>query len=274
MLSISGLGSSTALRIIDATREKQMNLMSKDPANKRAEQAFRERIGTITSPKELVADYEVYSFVMRAFDLEEQIFGKGLIRKMLESDPVAPDSLMNRLSDSRFRELHLALGFTTEAGPQVPNLSASKFQDAVVAKFYNRQYIDENDSQNETVGTILQFRDKFSGINNWFQVLSDEKLSNFFQVALGLPKQMSSLDIDKQKKLLTEKFDLKKLADPDERQRLITKFAAISDVLNPQTFQSNNTALSLLQSFNMGGQFVPFTIDITAVTFSASRLYR
>ena len=274
MLSISGLGSSTALKIIDATREKQMNLMSKDPANKRAEQAFRERIGTITSPKELVADYEVYSFVMRAFDLEEQIFGKGLIRKMLESDPVAPDSLMNRLSDSRFRELHLALGFTTEAGPQVPNLSASKFQDAVVAKFYNRQYIDENDSQNETVGTILQFRDKFSGINNWFQVLSDEKLSNFFQVALGLPKQMSSLDIDKQKKLLTEKFDLKKLADPDERQRLITKFAAISDVLNPQTFQSNNTALSLLQSFNMGGQFVPFTIDITAVTFSASRLYR
>ena len=274
MLSISGLGSSTALRIIDATREKQMNLMSKDPANKRAEQAFRERIGTITSPKELVADYEVYSFVMRAFDLEEQIFGKGLIRKMLESDPVAPDSLMNRLSDSRFRELHLALGFTTEAGPQVPNLSASKFQDAVVAKFYNRQYIDENDSQNETVGTILQFRDKFSGINNWFQVLSDEKLTNFFQVALGLPKEMSSLDIDKQKKLLTEKFDLKKLSDPDERQRLITKFAAISDVLNPQTFQSNNTALSLLQSFNMGGQFVPFTIDITAVTFSASRLYR
>lgn len=274
MLSISGLGSSTALKIIDATREKQMNLMSKDPANKRAEQAFRERIGTITSPKELVADYEVYSFVMRAFDLEEQIFGKGLIRKMLESDPVAPDSLMNRLSNSRFRELHLALGFTTEAGPQVPNLSASKFQDAVVAKFYNRQYIDENDSQNETVGTILQFRDKFSGINNWFQVLSDEKLTNFFQVALGLPKEMSSLDIDKQKKLLTEKFDLKKLADPDERQRLITKFAAISDVLNPQTFQSNNTALSLLQSFNMGGQFVPFTIDITAVTFSASRLYR
>ena len=274
MLSISGLGSSTALKIIDATREKQMNLMSKDPANKRAEQAFRERIGTITSPKELVADYEVYSFVMRAFDLEEQIFGKGLIRKMLESDPVAPDSLMNRLSNSRFRELHLALGFTTEAGPQVPNLSASKFQDAVVAKFYNRQYIDENDSQNETVGTILQFRDKFSGINNWFQVLSDEKLSNFFQVALGLPKEMSSLDIDKQKKLLTEKFDLKKLSDPDERQRLITKFAAISDVLNPQTFQSNNTALSLLQSFNMGGQFVPFTIDITAVTFSASRLYR
>ena len=274
MLSISGLGSSTALKLIDATREKQLTLMSNDPVNKRAEQAFRERIGSITSPKELIADYEVYSFVMRAFDLEEQIFGKGLIRKMLESDPVAPDSLMNRLSDSRFRELHLTLGFTTEAGPQVPDLSNSKFQDALVAKFYNRQYIDENDSQNETVGTILQFRDKFSGINNWFQVLSDEKLTNFFQVSLGLPQQMASLDIDKQKKLLAEKFDLKKLADPDERQRLIIKFAAISDVLNPQAFQSNNTALNLLQSSNLGGQFVPFTIDISAVTFSASRLYR
>ena len=80
MLSISGLGSSTALKLIDATREKQLTLMSNDPVNKRAEQAFRERIGSITSPKELIADYEVYSFVMRAFDLEEQIFGKGLNR--------------------------------------------------------------------------------------------------------------------------------------------------------------------------------------------------
>ena len=274
MISISGLGSSTALKLIDATRDKQLDLMRDSAANKRAEEAFRDRIGDISSPEELIADFEVYSFVMRAFDLEDQIFGKGLIRKMLESDPVEPSSLLNRLTDSRFREMHLALGFTTEAGPPTPDLTNPDFLNYVTTRFYNRQYINENDAQNETVGTVLEFRDKFSGIDNWFEVLASEKLTNFFQVALSLPEQMSALDLDKQKALLADKFDLEKLADPAEREKLIARYVAISDAVNPQGFQANSIALDLLQSYNLGGQFVPITIDVTAVTFSASRLYR
>ena len=65
MISISGLGSSTALKLIDATRDKQLELMRNSAANKRAEEAFRDRIGDITTPEELVADFEVYSYVMR-----------------------------------------------------------------------------------------------------------------------------------------------------------------------------------------------------------------
>ncbi len=274
MISISGLGSSTALKLIDATRDKQLDLMRDSAANKRAEEAFRDRIGDISSPEELIADFEVYSFVMRAFDLEDQIFGKGLIRKMLESDPVEPSSLLNRLTDSRFREMHLALGFTTEAGPQTPDLTDPDFLNDVTTRFYNRQYINENDAQNETVGTVLELIDPLSGIDNWFEVLIRKKLTNFFQVALSLPEQMSALDLDKQKALLADKFDLEKLADPAEREKLIARYVAISDAVNPQGFQANSIALDLLQSYNLGGQFVPITIDVTAVTFSASRLYR
>lgn len=274
MISISGLNSGTALRLLDATRDRQLDVLRETAVNKRAEEAFRERIGDIKTPEELVADFEVYSFVMRAFDLEDQIFGKGLMRKMLESDPVEPSSLLNRLTDSRFREMHLALGFTTEEGPQTPDLTDPAFLEDVTSRFYNRQYINSNDTQNENIGTILQFRDKFDDIDNWFEVLSDAKLTSFFQVALGLPEQISSLDLDKQKDLFAAKFDLAKLADPEERERLITKFAAIADVVNPQGFQANSTALNLLQSYNIGGQFVPITIDVSAVTFSASRLYR
>ena len=274
MISISGLGSSTALKLIDATRDKQLELMRNSAANKRAEEAFRDRIGDITTPEELVADFEVYSYVMRAFDLEDQIFGKGLIRKMLESNPTEPSSLLNRLTDSRFREMHLTLGFTREEGPQTPDLTDPDFLSDVTTRFYNRQYINENDAQNETVGTVLEFRDKVGDISNWFEVLASEKLANFFQVALSLPTQMSALDLDRQKSLLQEKFDIEKLADPAEREKLISKYVAISDAVNPQGFQANSIALDLLQSYNLGGQFVPITIDVAAITFSASRLYR
>jgi hypothetical protein len=274
MISISGFGNQTALRLIDATRDRQFDLLRNDVANKRGEEAFRERIGDITTPAELVADFEVYSFIMKAFNLEDQIFGKGMIRKILESDPVAPDSLLNRLTDTRFREMHLALGFTTEEGPQVPDLTDMSFLDDMADRYYNRQFLNQVDSQNTTVATVLEFRDAAEGISSWFDVLKDEKLTRFFQVALNLPGQISGLDLDVQRNLFEEKFDLSKLADPTERERLTVRFTAISDIVNPQGSSSNNIAVSILQSARFGAQFVPITLNVAVVNFSASQLYR
>jgi Protein of unknown function (DUF1217) len=274
MISISGLASQTALRLIDVTRDKQIDLMRDNPVNKRGEAAFRDRIANITSPEEFVADFEVYSFVMKTFDLEDQIFGKGMVRKILESDPVSETSLLNRLTDSRFREMHLSLEFTTESGPQTPDFSNEEWVDRIVDRFYNRQFINENDNQNDTVGTVLELRDSFEGVTSWFNVLADKKLTKFFQVALNLPEQISGLDLDVQKKLFEEKFDLADLQDPKERERLITRFTAISDVLDPPQFIANSPAVSILQSASFGAQFVPITLDVAMVTFSASQLYR
>lgn len=274
MISISGLSSGAALRLIDSTRDQQLASMRNDAANKRGEEAFRERIGSITTPQELVADFEVYSFVMKAFDLEDQIFGKGMLRKVLESDPVAPESLLNRLTDERFRELHLALGFTTENGPQVPDFTDAAFLDDIAGRFYNQQFINANDAQNSTVGAVLEFREEGESIGSWFDVLANEKLTNFFQVALGLPEQISGLDLDKQKELFEDKFDLADLADPAERERLISRYVAISDVINPQSFASNSAAVNILQNSQIGAQFVSITLDIATVNYSASQLYR
>ena len=140
MISVAGLGAQVALQVVDATRDRQMALLQNDVQNSRAEAAFRERIGQITTPEELVADFEVYSFVMRAFDLEDQIFGKGMIRKVLEADPEEPSSLLNRLTDIRFREMHLSLGFTTTDGPQTPDFTSDEFVQGIVDRFYNRHY--------------------------------------------------------------------------------------------------------------------------------------
>ena len=274
MISISGLTSQTALRLIDVTRDRQIEVMRDDPANKRGEEAFRERIASISTPEELVADFEVYSFVMKAFDLEDQIFGKGMVRKILESDPVDEASLLNRLTDSRFREMHLSLEFTTEDGPQDPDFSNETWVNEIVDRFYNRQFINENDNQNGTVGTVLEFREEVAGLNSWFEVLADEKLTKFFQITLNLPEQISGLDLEVQKKLFEEKYDLADLADPAEQERMITRYMAISDVLNPPQFSAGSPAVSILQSASFGAQFVPITLDVATVTFSASQLYR
>lgn len=274
MISTSGLNSPVALQLIDATRSSQLRLLKDSPVNLRAEEAFRSRISAIKTPEALIADFEVYSFVMRAFDLEDQIFGKGMIRKILESDPVEPSSLLNRLTDSRFRELHLSLGFTTEDGPQEPDFSADTFVEKVVERYYNRAFIISHSTENPIVGTVLEFREAAGEIGNWFDVLKSSELSTFFRTALGVPDAVAGLDLDRQVKILEERFDIAKLADPDEREAIVTRFIAISEASGPTRGSPAVAALNLIRSGNFGGQFVPFTFDVGMIGFSASRLYR
>lgn len=277
VLSISGLNSQLALTLIDSTRERQLESLRAEPQHARAAEQFRERIADISSPKEFVQDFEVYSFVMRAFDLEDQIFGKGMIRKILESDPTDSSSLVNRLSDSRFGELHAALGFTTASGPQSPDFSNATWQEGIVDLYYDRAFANGYADQNETVGTVLAFREEAAELNSWYDVLKNKELTGFFQTALNLPKQMSGLEVEKQAEILADKYDLSKLSDPEERERLINRYMAISEALNPQGFSANSAALTVLQSgggLNSGWQFVPITLDIPPVSFGSASLYR
>jgi len=275
VLSISGLNSQLALTLIDSTQDRQLESLKTQPQHARAAEQFRERIASITSPKELVQDYEVYSFVMRAFDLEDQIFGKGMIRKVLESDPSDETSLVNRLTDSRFGELHAALGFTTAAGAQAPDFSDAAWQDGIVDLYFDRAYANGYADQNETVGAVLEFREEVAGIDSWYDVLKNETLTEFFQTALNLPGELSGLDVDKQAGILADKYDLSKLSDPGEQERLISRYVAISDVLNPQGFSATSAALSILQSSSsLSSGIIEVTWDIAPVSFSSYSLYR
>jgi hypothetical protein len=83
---------------------------------------------------------------------------------------------------------------------------------------------------------------------------------------------MARLEIEQQERIFENRFDIEKLKDPEEVESLITRYVAISDVLNPPQF-ATSTAVSLLSS-SIGGQFVPITINIPPVSFSGSTVFR
>ena len=270
VLNISGFSSQLGLQLLDATRPQQMEQLQREPRNQRGVDGFREGIGSITSPEELVENFEVYSFVMQAFDLEDQIFGRGLMRKMLESDPSDSTSLVNRLTDPRFREIHDALGFT-KTGAAKPDFSDPVWQQGIVDLYFEQQFENNAADQNEAVGAVLKFRREAPDINNWFEVLRDRELTEFFQTSLGLPQEMSGLDLDKQKAIFESKLDLTTITDPEVQDRLTNRYIAVTDALDgPAAFSS--PALSVLQS--SGGLGVIISLNVPLVQFSASALYR
>ncbi|GHG85323.1 DUF1217 domain-containing protein [Pseudodonghicola xiamenensis] len=276
VISISGLNSPLALKLIDSTHDSQIETLSASGQHARAVSVFQERIGSITSPEDLVQDYEVYSFVMKAFDLESQIFGKAIIRKVLESDPSDSSSLVNRLTDDRFNDLNEALGFTAEGGEQVvPDFNDPDWQQGIIDKYFEQTLTNGYTEENENVGIALTFRNKVESIDNWYDVLKNKDLSNFFITALGLPTEMAAIDVDKQAQLLSKSYDLEKLSDPKEQDRLVTRFLAIADVQNPQTSNIKSAALTILQnSSSLNSSLIQLSWDIPSVRFSSYSLYR
>ena len=159
MIPIAGMSTNLALKLVDATRDRQIEILRDAPEHSRGISAFRERIANIQSAEQLVEDRELYVFVMKAFDLEDQIFGKALIRKILESDVDDRTSLVNRLTDPRFREMYDILDFG-EGGVGNTNTTSFIWQEMMVDRYLEAQFIGDQAEQNANVGAVLEFRRK------------------------------------------------------------------------------------------------------------------
>ncbi|OOY08071.1 DUF1217 domain-containing protein [Thioclava sp. F36-7] len=274
MLTISGMSSRLALNLIDRTQSKQLDQLAKEPQHARAISRFRENIADIHTAADLVDNYDAYSFIMKAFDLEDQMFGKAMMREILSSDSADKTSLVNKLTDPRFRKLYDALGFTN-GGTANTNTSSTAWQDKIVDQYVSQQFINGEGEQNATVGSVLEFRQKLDGVKTWYSVLKDKDTAQFMRTALGIPNDVVKLDVERQKQIFEDKFDIAKLKDPKEVDNLISHFVAVSDANNFSTGgAAGNAAVTLMQGAVQGGsgQFVPATFDLTAIaTFSASR---
>jgi hypothetical protein len=266
VISLGGMGTQLAVKLFDATRDKQLDMVANNALNARQVAAFSERIASISSAKELVADTEVYTFVMRAFDLEDQIFGKALVRKALESDVADRTSLVNRLTDPKIREMYDALGFVPDGGPSA-NFDDPDWQAEMIDRFKERLVINNAAEDNVGAGIALEFKAKASEINTWFDVLKDEDLGIFMRRALGLPDAVVQVDIDRQAELFAQKFDIEKLKDPAEVDRLVSRFSAVYDAIEGINTQTSG-ALTLMAnavSASQGDNFNIITIDIPAI---------
>ena len=122
--------------------------------------------------------------------------------------------------------------------------------------------------QNETVGAALEFRRKAADIAGPFDILKDPELSTFMRTVLGLPAESAQVDIDRQAKFIEQRYDLEKLQDPEEVERLIARYTIVTDALN-STATLNNVVVQMMSgavSIGAGGEYTPIRIDITSLS--------
>lgn len=297
MISTAGLSATLGLKLLETKRESFETSVEKNVLNKREIEAFRSRIGKIETVDDLVKDYEVYSFVMKTFDLEDQMFGKAMMKKVLTADPTASDSLVKKLTDARFREINSAMGFgeanapekvlktrlelqidpdtldekevevsyweEVELSPQPHRFTDSKWIESMVDRYVDQQIINNQLDSNPIVGNVLHVQAKAEKVSSWYNVLADTKMRSFFYTALGLPESMGSSDIDRQVKTLQSKFDIKTLNEPGVLEKLTKRYVAIAEA---NAAQANLTSNPILQLFgNSAGQQSITSINLSGL---------
>lgn len=247
-------------RFLERTAETQQSVFASSQPIQRATDYFRENIGTVRTASDLVSDRQLLSVALGAFGLDDDINNRAFIQKVLEDGALAQDALANRLADSRYAEFSRAFGFGD--GP-VPRTVLSSFPTRIIDKFEEQQFARAVGAQNNDLRLAANVNSGVEGLlegnstNNgrWFAMMGNAPLRQVFQIALGLPDGLASVDIDRQLEAFQERAravfgtdDMAQIAVPEREEKLIRLFLIRSDANAFSATTAGSTALTLLQS--------------------------
>jgi len=248
-------------QFLQRTYDTQFEAFTQSRELQRDTEYFKEKIASVTSAEELVADRRLLTVALGAFGLQDDIDNRYFIQKVLEEGTTSDDALANRFSDTRYVELSEAFGFGRS---EFLKVGEPDFIAAIVARFQANSFEVAAGEQDDSMRVALYAQRELAELANqdnsvdakWFTVLGDPPMRKLFEKALGLPSSIGQIDIDQQLSTFKDRavsifgsdtFD--QFLEPEARQNVITKYLVRDQIDNLGIgFSSGSIALSLLRS--------------------------
>lgn len=256
------MGGLAGWQFLQRTEAAQRDTFASSGQTKRDLDYFKEKIGSVKTPEQLVGDYRLLRVALGAFGLDDDIGNKYFVRKVLEDGSVDPDGLANKLSDKRYLAFTKAFGF---GDFDTPNTVLSTFPDEIASKFKDRSFETAIGQTNDDMRLALNMRREIaelatsssSSTTKWFTVLGTPPLRTVFEGALNLPTSFGSLPIDRQLEEIQGRAesifgssDLSQFANEESAERLIERYLVTSSISgSSNSYSPAANALVLLTSF-------------------------
>ncbi len=248
---------------------KWQKLTAEQTDVKQATAYYKANIGSVKTPADLVKNYKLFSYVLNAYGLGDQIYAKALFQKILQQGTGSTKNLAYTLNDPKI----LALAKTFDFAANGDSTTSSSAVQTDVVNNYVEQTLETNQGQsNPAVQLALYFQRNAPNIKTVYNILADKNLLTVVQTALGISPSTSAMNVDRQATLLGNKLNVNDFQDPKKLATFIQKFSALYDVNNagsttsqsatvPTAFinlssQSSGIGVSLLssiQSLKLGG---------------------
>ncbi len=214
---------STYLGYLQYSNNPVQSLVAKasDPTVSRESQYYKRNIDKVTSVSDLVNNYELFSYAMKSYGLEDMIYAKSFMTKVLESDLSDSNSFANKLSDSRYREFAAAFDFASDGSIANP----ADVQDDNQQTDTINLYTDKNTVPTETA----YYKTYIGGVSSVDGLVNDSRLLNYALTAYGIdPTYISAAAV---KQALTSD-----LSDPNSYANTVGgNFLALAKAFNFNT---------------------------------------
>ncbi len=181
-------------RLYASNISKTLERLEATSAVKRDADYYAAHIGDVSSVDELLNDYRLYTYAMKAYGLEDQVNSRGLIRKVLESDLSDAASFANKLADNRYRTFAAAFNFKALAGADTEVVQSTGQTDAMV-EAYTERHVRQGAIAAARTGAYL---DRIGTVGSVDDLLADASLTAVVLGSIGVDPALASRDFLRQ----------------------------------------------------------------------------
>lgn len=190
---------------------------------------FKDNVGKAASADALLKNPRLFNYAMAAFGLNDMIYAKGLMGKVLRQGVSDTSALAHTLHNPKI--LAFAKTFDYAANGTATTNSPS-FVANVVDRYVENSLEAQQEKQDPGVALAMYFKRTAPAINSMYAVLADKKLLTVVQTALGISSRTAAQPIDTQAKLLSAKLKISDFQNPAKLDLFIARFAARYDSAN------------------------------------------
>lgn len=233
------LSATQTFQLYNRDIQNSLQIVASDPTTYRETEYFEKNITNIETVEEFVSDYRLFSYAMKAHNLDDMIFAKGYMRKILSESIYDSNSIVNRLTDPRFREFAKAFNFGDVQG------NATKLPSVIPdtkERYYQLELEKRAGEQNEGARLALYFQRKADSINSISELFADKAIYQVIQSTYRLPVS-SGASLDSLIRTVENQIDLNDIKDPSRRNVFLSKFIATWDATHNTISSSTSIAL-------------------------------
>lgn len=215
------------------------------PQTQKTLQVFQKTASQITTPDQLLKNYQALSVVLGAYGMTSSLGQTALLRQLMTQDPTATTSLASRGGNTAWKAFAKDFSDWTSSP-----LASSSVLSKISQNYLTNSY--ENTVQTETpgLGNALYFTRMVTSDTKLVNLMADPKLLKVAVTVAGFdPTQFGALDYSEQQRLLGKKLDLKQLANPQSVQKFAQRYLALLQMHPEKT----NTPASMLTLYGASG---------------------
>ncbi|MBO4224002.1 DUF1217 domain-containing protein [Bradyrhizobium neotropicale] len=148
---------------------------------------YKENIGKIKTVDEFLKNDRLYQYAMKAYGLEDMIYAKAFMKKVLESNLLDANSFANKLTDKRFRDFASAFSFT---GSDTPAAQSSNQTDEMIGLYTAsvQKRVDAIDEDTNYYNIVI------GRVKNVDELLNDDRLRTYVFESFGIDDSNWSRD--------------------------------------------------------------------------------